>query len=73
MILHVYQKLWSDDVRFLRNGAQQMDGQTGRGIDRWTDGPRQKKWHIEVGAPPNSKQPRQAFLSKNNTPLIICK
>ena len=40
---HVYQKLWLDDVRFLRNGA------------RWTDGrtDRRKKWHIEVGAPSN--------------------
>ena len=28
---HVYQKLWSDDVGFLRYGAQQMDGQTGGG------------------------------------------
>ena len=32
---HVYQKLWLDDVRFLRYGARQMDG--------WTN--RQKKWH----------------------------
>ena len=31
-----------DDVRFLRYGAQQMDGQ----MDRWTDG--WKKWHIGV-------------------------
>ena len=30
---YVYQKLWSDDVWFLRYGAQQMDGQT----DRWTE------------------------------------
>ena len=29
---HVYQKLWSDDVRFLRYGAWQMERQT----DRWT-------------------------------------
>ena len=39
---YVYQKLWWDDVQFLRYGAQWMD--------RWTDG--QKKGHIEVGAPP---------------------
>ena len=25
---HVYQKLWLDDVRFLRNGARQTDGRT---------------------------------------------
>ena len=37
---HVYQKLQSHDVHFLRYGAQQMDGQT--------DG--QKKLYIEVGA-----------------------
>ena len=37
---HVYQTLWLDDVRFLRNGVQQTDGQ--------------KNWHIEVGAPPKN-------------------
>ena len=37
----VYQKLWLDDVRFLRYGAWQTDGQT--------EG--QKKWYIEVGCP----------------------
>ena len=31
---HVYQKLWSDDVQFLRYGVRQMDGRT----DRWMDG-----------------------------------
>ena len=39
---YVYQKLWSDDVWFLRYCAWWMDEQQ-------TD--RQKKWHIEVGAP----------------------
>ena len=39
IILHVYQKLGSDDIRFLRYSAQQTDVQ--------------KKWQIEVGAPPN--------------------
>ena len=39
-----YHKLWLDDVRFLRYGAQQMDG--------WTD--ERKKWHIEVDAPPKN-------------------
>ena len=37
---HAYQKLWLDDVRFVRYGGRQMD--------------RQKKWHIEVGAPPKN-------------------
>ena len=34
---HVYQKLWFDDVRFLRNGVRQTDGQTNRKSDtqRW--------------------------------------
>ena len=36
---HVYQKLGSDDIRFLRYSAQQTDVQ--------------KKWQIEVGAPRN--------------------
>ena len=36
---HVYQKLLSDDVWFLRNGARQMVGQT------------DEKSDIEVGAP----------------------
>ena len=45
---YVYQKLWSDDVWFLRYGAKQMDRRT----DEWTDG--WKKWHIEVGAPPKN-------------------
>ena len=35
---HVYQKLWSDDVRFLRYGEGRTDRRTGR----------RKKWHIEV-------------------------
>ena len=39
---HVYQKLWLEDVQFPRNGARQTDRQMGR----------QKKLHIEVGAPP---------------------
>ena len=40
----LHQKLWLDDVRFLRYGARLTDGQTDR----------QKKWHIEVGAPPKN-------------------
>ena len=32
--IYVYQKLWSDDVRFLRYGVRQMDRRT----DRQTDG-----------------------------------
>ena len=42
---NVYQKLWLDDVRFLRYGVLQMDGQT----DGRTNG--RKSWHMEVGAP----------------------
>ena len=45
-ITHVHQKLWLDDVWFLRYGMRQTDGQTDR----------QKKWHIEVVAPPNKGQ-----------------
>ena len=41
----MYQKLWSLDVQFLRNGALQTDGHT----DGW------KKWHNEVGAPPTNR------------------
>ena len=38
---HVYQKLWSDDVRFLRYGAGWMDGWT----DGWTGGKSDiKRW-----------------------------
>ena len=36
--IYMYQKLWLDDVRFLRYGGWEVDG--------W------KKWHIEMGAPP---------------------
>ena len=42
---HVYQKLWLDDVQFLRYGVQR----TGREMGGQTV--RRKKWHIEVGAP----------------------
>ena len=35
---HVYQKLWSDDVQFLRYGAWQMDRQMNGQMDRQTDG-----------------------------------
>ena len=44
-ITHVYQKLWLDGVRFLKNGAPWTDGRT--------EG---KKWHKEVGAPPKITQ-----------------
>ena len=51
---HVQQKLWLDDVQFLRNGAPQTDGR--------------KKWHIEVGAPPKNSDriPGYASLSTDN-------
>ena len=45
---YVYQKLWSDDVWYLRYGAKWMDRRT----DGWTDG--WKKWLLEVGAPPKN-------------------
>ena len=41
---HVYLPFWLDDVWFLRYGAVRMDGQAVK----------QKKWHIEVGAPPKN-------------------
>ena len=41
---YMYQKLWSNDVWFLRFGARRMDGRT----DGW------KKWHIQVGTPPKN-------------------
>ena len=59
---HIYQKLWSDDVQFLRNGVQQTD--------RWTDG----KSDIGVGAPPYNIplaeciiEPLELCLSCNNS------
>ena len=56
---HVYQKLWLDDVQFLRYGARQTD--------RWMD--RQKKWHIEVAAPPKKTKllTERKFWSTNFT------
>ena len=39
---YLYQKLWLDDVRFLRYGAWRTDGR--------------KRWHIVVGAPPKKNQ-----------------
>ena len=41
---HVYQKLWSHDVWFLRYGAQQTNGATDENRDD------QEKWHIELAA-----------------------
>ena len=44
---HVYQKLWLDDVQFLRNGAQQTVGETDRKSD------------TEMGSPPkNYEKPK---------------
>ena len=34
---YVYQKLWSDDVRFLRYGVQWTDRQIDEQIDEWTE------------------------------------
>ena len=44
ILLMCNQKLWLDDVWFLRYGARQTDGQTNR----------QKKWHIGVSFPPKN-------------------
>ena len=46
--MYVHQKLWSDDVEFLRYGVRRTDERTNGG----TDG--RKKQHIEVGAPPKN-------------------
>ena len=44
---HMYQKLWSHDVWF-------RDMVRDKQMNRWRDGQThgQKKWHIEMGAPP---------------------
>ena len=56
---HVYQKLWLDEVRFLRYGAQRTDRQTGR----------RYKWHTEVGAPPKNMTQKNTnkHIHTNNT------
>ena len=48
---HVHQKLWSEDLWFLRYAVRQTNGQT--------DG--QKKWHIEVGT---TAHPKKEFLHR---------
>ena len=59
---YVYQKLWSADIRFLRYSARRTDGRTNRQADgrtdEWMDRQtgRRKKWHIDVGAPPNNEK-----------------
>ena len=57
LFIYVYQKLWSDDVWFLKYGARQMD----RRVDRQTDG--WKKWHKEVGAPPKKWDENQSIFN----------
>ena len=52
---YVYQKLWSDDVRFLRNGARRTD--------------RRKKCHIEVGAHLKSDSMKLNFESSWNAKM----
>ena len=49
----MYQKLWSNDVQFLRYRVQQMDGQMDQQTEGLMDG--WKKWHMNVGAPPKNK------------------
>ena len=55
----MYQKLRSDNVRFLRYGARQTDGRT------------DEKRHIEVGAPPkNTTYPQCSFIEKLKVLMI---
>ena len=61
---YVYQKLWSEDVQFLRYAARQTDRQ----MDGRMDG--QKKWHIEVGASPKNMKVL-LNLTKDFTLLIM--
>ena len=67
IILHMYKKLWSYDIQFLRHGAQWTDVRTDGWMDRWMDG--WKKWHIEVGALPKKGkdqcQIRETKICKN--------
>ena len=53
----IYQKLWSDDVWFLRYGVQQTDGQ--------------KKWHIEVGVPPKKWYKKKHHSNKFLICLLV--
>ena len=47
IILHMCTKLWSDNVRFLSMVCNRQTGGC------------QKKWHMEVGAPPKNGMPGQ--------------
>ena len=58
IILHVFQKLWLDDVLLLRYGARETDGQTnGR-----TDG----KSDTEVAASPKNSVCRTPYLRNHH-------
>ena len=66
----MYQKLRSDDAQLLRYAVQQTDG----GMDGGTDvgqTNRQKKWHIEVGAPPNNNYKLKLHSHINYLGILI--
>ena len=50
--MYVYQKLRSDDVRFMRYAARQTDRWTEGRTDRRTDGQTDGKSDIELDVPP---------------------
>ena len=62
IFLHVYQKLQSNDARFLRFGARQMDGQTDRksDIQRWLP-------HLKIQNPniPVKRMVKKTLVSPN--------
>ena len=60
---YVYQKLWSDNVLFLRYAVQQTDRRT----DGW------EKWHIEVGAPPKYYIYKNCSLKTSSRSFSVCK
>ena len=64
---HVCQKLWSNNVQFLRYGAQWTDWQTDGQTDEWTE--RDWKSDIEVDVPPNNQY--EELLEKNNTHTVM--
>ena len=67
---YVYQKLWSDDVRFLRYGVRQMDRQT----DRQTDGKSDiLRWvpHLKI-MKTKSEQTWNIFAARFRFDELVC-
>ena len=62
IMLHVYQKLWSHDVRFLRYGARLTDGRTKWHIYRWV--PHVRKCIKCASNPPPPNKNLQKMLRK---------